>query len=141
MKLRLIVATVLLTAVAGLASAQTVANGPYYAMPSWDQSITCVPGNCPRFVVLSNMSSDAVLDRESGLVWQKAPGGTADWEGAGLACAGTTTGGKLGWRLPTIDELGTVGDTTQGLPAGHPFEGIVLGPTFYWSSTKSTLRN
>jgi hypothetical protein len=136
MNLRLIVATVVVTAFAGLASAQTVANGPYYAVPSWDQSIMCVAGNCPRFVVLSNMSNDAVLDRESGLVWQKAPDTfTANWEGAALHCAGTKTGGKLGWRLPTIDELGTLGDATQGLPPGHPFEGIVPGTDFYWSST------
>src|SRR5262249_41951206 len=53
------------------ASAQTVTNGPYYASPSWDQTLACSAlANCPRFVVLANMNNDAVLDRETGLVWE-----------------------------------------------------------------------
>jgi len=49
------------------AFAQTTAAGPYYAVPSWDQTIACTASaNCPRFVVLSNMNNDAVLDRETG---------------------------------------------------------------------------
>ena len=56
------------------ATAQTTANGPYYATPSWDQKLQCDnPATCPRFVVLANWSSAAVLDRETGLVWEKVP--------------------------------------------------------------------
>jgi len=50
--------------VAGSAVAQTTANGPYYATPSWDQTMPAAT----RFIVLSNMASEAVLDRETGLV-------------------------------------------------------------------------
>ena len=50
-------------------NAQTVGAGPYYATPSWDQTL---PSNT-RFIVLSNMNSAAVLDRETGLVWERAP--------------------------------------------------------------------
>jgi hypothetical protein len=59
----------LLTALCAAASAQTVANGPYYATPSWDQTLPAAT----RFVVLSNMNAEAVLDRETGLVWRKTP--------------------------------------------------------------------
>ncbi len=59
---------VVLPAIAPPALAQ-VANGPYYATPSWDQSLPVTT----RFVVLTNFASDAVLDRETGLVWEKAP--------------------------------------------------------------------
>ena len=38
--------------------------GPYYAMPSWDQTLPAAT----RFIVLTNMGSEAVLDRETGLV-------------------------------------------------------------------------
>ena len=70
-------AATILIASACLASAQTTATGPYYALPSWDQTIACTaPASCPRFVVLSNMNNDAVLDRETGLAWQRSPSDT-----------------------------------------------------------------
>ena len=48
------------------ADAQTASAGPYYATPSWDQTPSST-----RFVVLSNWNNEAVLDRETGLVWEK----------------------------------------------------------------------
>src|SRR5437660_12527200 len=45
---------------AGPAAADAV--GPYYAAPSWDQTLAA----STRFIVLSNMNGDAVLDRETG---------------------------------------------------------------------------
>ena len=43
--------------------------GPYYALPAWDQK----KGAANRFVVLTNWNSAAVLDKETGLVWEKTP--------------------------------------------------------------------
>src|ERR1051325_11151454 len=55
-------------------SAQTTSAGPYYATPSWDQKLACdSAATCPRFVVLANWNNDAVLDRETGLVWDRTP--------------------------------------------------------------------
>ena len=120
------------------ATAQTTANGPYYATPSWDQKLQCdTPATCPRFVVLANWNSDAVLDRETGLVWEKVPStGDHSWEGASEHCFTRPRGGRLGWRLPTVQELLSLADLTQSnpaLPSGHPF--AVDTSSNYWSAT------
>jgi len=121
--------------------------GPYYAVPSWDQTMACTTAaNCPRFVVLSNMGNAAVLDRETGLVWEKSPSATFfPWasgsdETAADHCNASTVGNRRGWRLPTISELlslidgdpANTGGTTK-LPPGHPFTN--LQNSVYWSST------
>jgi PEP-CTERM motif len=75
------------------ARAQTTAVGPYYATPAWDQTLPCsAPNNCPRFIVLSNMNSEAVLDRESGLVWERSPRheGNFFWSATAVDGAGPT---------------------------------------------------
>jgi hypothetical protein len=112
------------------------AAGPYYAMPSWDQTLP----SSTRFVVLSNMSSQAVLDRETGLVWQRTPYSTTgvDWHGALAFCPFLRLGNRFGWRLPTLQELGSLLDpaATSGppLPAGHPFTGVPAAAAF-WTAT------
>lgn len=122
--------------------AQTVAPGPYLATPAWDQQIGCAtPTTCQRFVVLSNWNSEAVLDRETGLVWERSPNrpAAATWSLALQQCVFQSTGGRFGWRLPTIHELLslTTPDAADDprLPPGHPF---VLTSAFgYWSATSS----
>ncbi|MEW6681836.1 MAG: DUF1566 domain-containing protein [Nitrospirota bacterium] len=124
------------------------ANGPYYATPSWDQKLQCdTTETCPRFIVLSNWNNEAVLDRETGLVWERTPTEDTDgdgritkedrvgWYGTPLYCNDKNVGGRKGWRVPTIQELASLVDPTQeapSLPWGHPFS---LGSTSYWSAT------
>jgi hypothetical protein len=118
------------------ANAQTTANGPYYAPPSWDQTLP----SATRFIVLSNMGSNAVLDRETGLVWERSPRATTfTWANAHVQCIISTLGNRQGWRLPTLQELLSLRDPSgvfpaPGLPAGHPFILPVL-PTTHWSAT------
>ena len=118
--------------VAGPAWADAV--GPYYATPSWDQTLPA----STRFIVLSNMAGAAVLDRETGLVWEKAPTGGGTWIGAQRYCNLLSVGNRQGWRLPTLQELTSLVDTSvnalPNLPAGHPFTITAIG---FWSATTS----
>ena len=116
----------------GLAVGAT-GTGPYYATPSWDQKLTAT-----RFIVLTDWSSAAVLDRETGLVWEQSPSTTTDtWYYQSFHCINLNTGGRTGWRLPTIQELLSIVDRSQSnpsLPSGHPF---TVQSSDYWSATSN----
>jgi hypothetical protein len=119
------------------AAAQTVANGPYYATPSWDQTLP----SSTRFIVLSNMGSNAVLDRETGLVWEKSPNIIPKtWLEAQNHCNTLSLGNRKGWRLPTLQELASLIDPSvpspgPTLPAGHPYTNVQSSIFGYWSAT------
>lgn len=119
------------------ARAQTTAVGPYLATPAWDQKQQCdTVTTCPRFVVLSNWNSAAVLDRETGLVWERSPSTTlVSWFSTTPHCSqDTRVGNRMGWRLPSLHELTSLIDpATSFLPAGHPFSNV---KNQYWSATR-----
>ena len=112
-------------------------DGDEHPVQRWDQQIN----NTSRLKVLSAFGGKAVLDSETGLVWQKSPStSTFSWGGAQAHCNRLTTGGRLGWRLPTLQELESLVDPNAGgvaflplLPAGNPFENVRLSS--YWSAT------
>ena len=86
-----------------------------------------------RFVLVMN-NDEAVLDRETNLVWQRTPGGSYSNNNfylKAVSCSQQTTGGRYGWRLPTTAELTSLADPTATsapiLPAGHPFIGVGTG--------------
>lgn len=122
------------------AKASTAA-GSYYATPSWDQQLDA----STRFIVLSNWGDAAVLDRETGLVWEQSPSilFLIPWEDAQIHCNQLRTGARLGWRLPTIQELSSLVDPNVAypgptLPAGNPFSNVIGTPlrgSYYWSAT------
>lgn len=106
----------------------------------------------PRFQVLVQFGGAAVLDRETGLVWEKSPhSGAFTWllspvgggssGGAHDHCNRLVLGGRMGWRLPTLQELTSLLDVgaPNNLTLGHPF--AVLPPwnigEFIWSATTS----
>jgi len=117
---------------------------------TWDQQIN----GHGRFKVLKEFDGAAVLDKETGRVWEQSPSTATFCWTAFADCTGTGTtpavpdafthcyqlevGGRKGWRLPSIEELASLVDTSQGspttpaLPAGHPFNVL---PTPHWSST------
>jgi len=122
------------------------------ATPTWDTQI-----NGPeRFVVLAEFDDKAVLDTETGLVWEQLAGDTnndgvvdvtdkKNWNSARFVCTGKNVGRRQGWRLPAFYELTSLVDLDPlaapgpeaPLPAGHPFSGVVFSNVveFYWSAT------
>jgi len=96
--------------------------GPYYAIPSWDQKID--PAS-DRFIVLTDWNNQAVLDLETGLVWERTPSALTDtWGDIHTHCLRSTVGGRMGWRLPKVEELASLLDPSQSspaLPVKNPF--------------------
>ena len=104
---------------------------------SWHRRIDTVQD---RFEVLAAFNSEAVLDHETGLVWERQPSTQlVAWPNARLICAQKAVGGRGGWRLPAFDELATLVDpavtdpSVPRLPPGHVFLGVQA--TEYWTST------
>ena len=100
----------------------------------WDQALPAAQ----RFVVLAAFANAAVLDKNTGLVWEQAPAATiATWATATNTCINKNVGGQKGWRLPSIPELASLIDPTvtapgPTLPAGHPFTNVQSAG--YWSA-------
>lgn len=83
--------------------------GPYYATPSWDQTLPPTT----RFIVLSNFNNEAFLDRETGLVWARRVLNPSLQKFAVTDCMQMKAGDRYGWRLPTVDELSSVWEPTK----------------------------
>ena len=113
----------------------SVKSGEGNEMVRWDQVLPAEQ----RFVVLPAFNSDAVLDKETGLVWEKSPQTTAvAASNVRLTCANKAVGGRKGWRLPSLPELASLVDPSVASPgptlsAGHPF--LNVQPTNYWSAS------
>lgn len=79
------------------------------------------------------ISGGTVLDNKTKLTWQQqTPAALYSWAGAKTFCAGLGSG----WRLPTIKELTTLIDYSQGTPPvidTTAFPGIPVN--YFWSST------
>ena len=108
--------------------------------PTWSRKLPCdSTTNCPRFEVLADFNNEAVLDKETGLVWQRTPWNyQGHWWMAQNTCIGAfCKGGRCGWRLPTIHELQSLVDYSHEcglLSCGHPF---IDANGCWWSSTDS----
>lgn len=91
-----------------------------------------------RFVVLPDWSKEAVLDRETGLVWELSPSkDLLDWTAAQEYCLNRTTGGRKGWRVPSVHELASLVDPSIAPPGptlreGHPFTNVQSAR--YWGA-------
>lgn len=90
-----------------------------------------------RYVVV--MNGQAVLDKETGLVWERAPRRReSNWASAFSHCEITTTGDRLGWRLPSIQEaksLGVKGVFEDAAPFDLDCADDACYSGGYWSST------
>jgi hypothetical protein len=128
--------------VAGRGSADTPAGaqGVPTDLPSVTQSRDKALPATQRFVILSAFNSEAVLDKETNLVWEKSPQTTsARWSVARRTCIEKDVGGQKGWRLPSLPELRSLVDPSVAppgptLPPGHPF--LAVQSAVYWSTTR-----
>ncbi len=108
--------------------------------PTWDQKLpandTPDPCNSSRFKCV--LDNTAVLDKETGLVWEKQPQinspAALSFTEAIQYCANLNLGGRKGWHLPTLEQLASLVDISVAgvpkLPSGHPF-GNVSATGFY----------
>lgn len=90
--------------------------------PSASRFVTAFPG--------------AVLDKNTGLVWEQAPDATSrTWGAATSHCVNRNVGGTWGWRLPSVVELKSVQDPT--LPAPFVPASVFTGvqSANYWSAS------
>ncbi len=101
----------------------------------WDQALPAVQ----RFVILAAFNNEAVLDKNTGLVWEKSPATTTyPWSDARFQCANKNVGGQKGWRLSSFAELSSLVDPSVAypgptLPPGHPF--LNVQSAVYWSAS------
>jgi hypothetical protein len=101
--------------------------------PTWSQKITLATD---RFELVLN--DEAVLDKETGLVWEQSPSTTMyTWTPAYDYCYALEVAGRNGWHLPTIEQLASLLDSNAAgapkLPSGHPFSNV---QSFnYWSAS------
>lgn len=87
-------------------------------LPTWNQKLM----GSERYELA--LAGDAVLDKETGLVWEQTPRPTQrQWSSAVEYCYNRGTGGRAGWHLPTAPEMGSLFDWDASLPlsSGHPF--------------------
>lgn len=80
---------------------------------------------------------DTVLDRATGLTWQRADDGrTRNWQQALAYCAGLHLGGLEDWRLPNVKELESIVDYSRHAPALDEHYLEMSDPKgWFWSST------
>jgi Protein of unknown function (DUF1566) len=109
---------------------------------TWDVKIS----GSSRFKVLSDFNGEAVLDRETGLVWEQTPEpGAGSWSFIDDECFAHFTGGRLGWRPPTLEEILSLMDPLQNftgkLPLGHPFNlGDERVSRQFWTMTSAVVQ-
>jgi hypothetical protein len=126
-----------------------------YSTNSWSKKLQCdqvetihgLRNICPRFEVLADFNNEAVLDKETGLVWEKSPSysyGPISLFVAQGACNNNAATHpallRFGWRLPTAQELESLIDpTTFTLPTGNPFSNLMISQGsdeyYYWTAT------
>jgi hypothetical protein len=110
-----LVAVLVFAGTAGLAH-----GGPF---ASWDRRVA----RDQRFRLLEKWNNEVVLDRETGLVWQRTPATAIGWvwDQGVPTCASLTVGDRKGWRLPAVHELmSLVDDGSEGVSSEPPFTGI-----------------
>ena len=98
---------------------------------SWDKYFLFAED---RYVLV--LGNTAVLDRETGLVWQReTTDSTWLWRDAVILAAQHGSYSRRGWRLPTVEELSSLGNLARLTSVeDHPF--LNVKSDLYWTITK-----
>ena len=100
----------------------------------WDQNLLAAQ----RFVILPAFNNEAVLGKNTGLVWEQAPDATArPWAAATSYCVNKNVGGTRGWRVPSVAELTSLIDPSLPAPFVPATAFTGLQSSLYWSATSS----
>lgn len=101
---------------------------PGWLPPSGDRFKLVLPETVEGAAVYS-----AVLDRQTGLVWQRTPDTNIQrtYDAAVRAAAASYLGGTPGWRLPSMDEL-------MSLTARDSLGNTIIHPAFPWQAGPAT---
>lgn len=90
-----------------------------------------------------NVTPKAVLDRGTGLVWERSPSSSVySWYDALQSCYTKSAGNRLGWRPPSVAEMQSLFDVSaDALPDNHPFIFSPSIPTELWTATTNRNAN
>jgi hypothetical protein len=134
---------------------------PVMYPPVWSRKLPADDGPpCASSRFACVLDDQAVLDNETGLVWERSPqlftpddpghqsfgllwGRTPADPHARAFCANRKTGGRQGWRLPYVHELTSLLDVSGAVPPGqpllspgHPFDtAAIQNDDQYWSAS------
>ena len=117
------------------ANAAPIPDKSLFIPPAWSKILS------PDVRFVLTLDDEAVLDKETGLTWEKSPVDThMTWYQAVDYCTKKELGGRLGWRLPTVEELASLVDPSQSdpaLPLGNPF--VNVQDYYYTMTTHASL--
>ena len=94
-------------------------------IPAWSRYIQ----GPDRLQLALSGGGDAWLDKDTGLVWTMPSTPPRTWHSARYQCYVSNIGGVWGWRLPSVEELASIGRTTNiwGFLEGNNYS--------FWTST------
>ena len=107
--------------------------------PSWSQTLSAT-GGCTSQRFACVLGGAGVLDKETGLVWDKNPEADQAWLTARAGCRNAVIGNRKGWSLPTLNELQSLVEpgSNPKVPPGNPFSVILTTSLdFYWTATEN----
>jgi len=98
-------------------------------------SVRCVRGEPLVFGDYVDNTDGTVIDRATGLTWQKGESSLLHWDQALDYCEGLILAGAADWRLPNLREMETILDDSRSMPSLNT--NFFSGPYgyIYWTST------
>ena len=94
----------------------------------------CVTGTDASTNTFTDNFNSTVTDSSTGLIWQQTPSFSGNWSGAINYCNTLSLGGKT-WRLPNINELGSIVNYSNDPPINATFSLSNAQKYVWWSST------